>query len=256
VEAQELRLDSRLLEARELLRACTAPACPTLVRTDCGTLLAEIQRAVPTVILELLNPELNPKRVQLSVNGQLRPLEFGQAYEFDAGALKLRVDAPGYEPLEETLIVREGEKNRLVPIRLALPGPPPLPVMLPTPASLPRSSPPEQARAEDVPGTAAAPYVLASIALVATATSVYFAWSALDQRARLKRQCAPLCSDDDRRAVANGLLVADIAGGVALAAASVSITLFVLSSQPADAQARLPGLGVDGIATGMSGTLW
>lgn len=229
VRAQELRLDSRLLEARELLRSCAEDACPTLVRTDCGNLLAEAQRAIPTLVLELSNPEVEPSRVRVSLNGTVLPLQFGQPLEVDAGAVRLLVEAPGYQAFEETLIVREGEKNRLVPVQLVLPAPPPLPPLSPPLAIPPATPAPVPVRAHDVGGTAdPLPYVFGSLALVAAGTSGYFTWSALDERSRLERECAPLCSETRRRKVKNELLVADIAGGLAVAAASVTITLLVL----------------------------
>jgi hypothetical protein len=256
VRAQELRLDSQLLEARALLRACAEPSCPNLVRSDCAVLLAEIQRALPTVVLELSNPELNPTKVSITVNGRLQPVAFGETYEFDAGALALRIEAPGYQPLEETLIVREGEKNRVVQIRLLLPAPPALPVMLP-PLGNPPRTPTVTADAAKPRALEVAPYVLAGVALVATATSAYFVWSALDRRDRLQRSCAPLCSENDQERVGNDLLIADIAGGVALGAGAVSITLFVLDSSAAtDRTVRKPRLAIDGVASAIGGTLW
>jgi hypothetical protein len=228
VSAQELRLDGSLVAARELLRSCSAPTCPALVRADCSALLADVERAMPTVVLELVNPELDPNKVRVSLEGLPGGLLFGAVYELDAGAVALHAEAPGYEPLSETLVVREGEKNRVVQIRLLLPLPPALPIVVP-PLGLPRQSLPavdERARRAPVPRVV--PYVFAAVALVGTATSAYFAWSALDRRARLERTCAPLCSERARQQVTDDLFASDLSGGIAMVAGGVSITLFVL----------------------------
>lgn len=228
VSAQELRLDGSLVAARELLRSCSAPTCPVLVRSDCSALLADVERAMPTVVLELANPELDPSKVNVSLEGLPGGLHFGQAYELDAGAVALHAEAPGYEPFSETLVVREGEKNRVVQVRLSLPAPPALPVVVP-PLGAPRQSVAAvDERAPEAPAARVVPYAFAAVALVATAASAYFAWSALDRRARLERTCAPLCSERARQQVADDLFASDLSGGIAVVAGGVSITLFVL----------------------------
>lgn len=232
--AQEERLGGELLKAREMLRECTNADCPSLVRADCATLLAEVERVVPTVLFELQNPELDPARVRATVVGpEARALAFSVPLEFDAGSLTVRFEAPGYVPLEQTLIVREGEKNRLVPVRLSLPPPPPLPLFPPSLAETrprrPAPTPTQRASRSRLLG-----YVLGGVAVGAAATSTYFAVSALDRRANARRRCAPLCSQRESDAIAKDLLAADLTGGVAVLALGVSVTLLVLDEPVAD----------------------
>jgi hypothetical protein len=229
--AQEQRLDGRLLDARERLRSCAIPTCPAMVRADCATLLSEIQRVVPTVVFELSNPELDATRVVVEVEGDPRALVFGAPFEFDAGSIEVRVVAPGYEAWSETLFLREGEKNRLVPIQLSMPPPPTLSPFLPGSEDAALSptpdTPPLPAGDPPVLG-----YVFGGSALGAVATAAYFAVSALDRRAQARERCSPLCPKQDSDAIESDLFLADVAGGIAILAGGVSVTLLVMDRTP------------------------
>src|SRR5689334_19548360 len=51
-EAQRLRADGRLVEAREKLTACSVPQCPKVVRADCAQWATEVLAATPTIIID------------------------------------------------------------------------------------------------------------------------------------------------------------------------------------------------------------
>jgi hypothetical protein len=53
-DGQRLRTEGKLREARESFTACAAERCPALVRSDCSGWLAEVEAAVPTVVIRAI----------------------------------------------------------------------------------------------------------------------------------------------------------------------------------------------------------
>ncbi|MEY4509467.1 MAG: hypothetical protein RLZZ450_1589 [Pseudomonadota bacterium] len=113
--AQVDRLEGRYLTARDKLLVCAQRECPRLVSTDCTTWLAELDATLPTVVFAVSDDtgrDLLEARV--IVNGRLIANHVdGHAQPLDPGVYKVRFEADGYAPDEQTLSVRDGEKSRL-----------------------------------------------------------------------------------------------------------------------------------------------
>jgi hypothetical protein len=138
---QDLRQSGKLHEARTSLAACLAPSCPGPVREDCAQRLAEVDQAVPTVVLvanDAAGRDLSAVRVTMDGTPWLEKLD-GKASAVDPGAHRFRFETDGLPAKEETFVISEGEKNRrilvlLAPVTPADPPPPPPPA--PTGAGL------------------------------------------------------------------------------------------------------------------------
>src|SRR5687767_3176668 len=52
-QAQQLRLDAKLLEARDQLRMCVRPACPDIVRSYCTRWFEEVEADLPSVVVRV-----------------------------------------------------------------------------------------------------------------------------------------------------------------------------------------------------------
>ena len=113
-KAQELRRESKLAAARAQLESCMDPGCPAMVRSDCTARLDELERAQPTLVLDVKDRSGNDLAdVKVTVDGApLAQKLDGTAIRFDPGQHAFGFDAPGFEPLAKTFILKETEKGR------------------------------------------------------------------------------------------------------------------------------------------------
>lgn len=144
--AQDLRREKQLVAAREQLLVCARATCPGVVQRDCATWLAEVDAAIPTVVIALKDSrgqDVIAARVELDRKPLLEQLT-GASVAIDPGVHELRVIATSGEMVEQQLVIREGEKNRIVELSLPPPpepAPPPVPVATPTPPIAPPTAP-------------------------------------------------------------------------------------------------------------------
>jgi hypothetical protein len=124
--AQDLRHAGKLREARTNLAACTAASCPGPVREDCAQRLKEVEAAIPTVIFEAKNAaghDLSAVRVTMDGEPLLDKLT-GTAIALDPGEHHFAFEADGLRRFEDTVVLREGDHDRLVQVALDLSTPP------------------------------------------------------------------------------------------------------------------------------------
>jgi hypothetical protein len=149
--AQSLRRRGRFAEVRAVLQVCGDPSCPSIVVNDCVERLDELNRAQPTVILEVKDAAGNDVGdVKLTVDGVAPAHRLGGgAVEIDPGQHTFLFESPGRQPLTRTFVLREGEKNRLERIVLTpVPASPPAADASPAPAAdVPAEATAEEARA-------------------------------------------------------------------------------------------------------------
>lgn len=117
-EAQLLRQKGALKGAREKLRACSRDACPALVRNDCVTWLAEVERSMASIVVAAQKGGVDLVDVRVYFDGALvAPRLNGKAIEVEPGEHVLRFETDGAKALQRQVVIREGEKNRLVSVR-------------------------------------------------------------------------------------------------------------------------------------------
>jgi hypothetical protein len=120
-EAQVSRLNGHLRAAREGFVVCSDEACPKAVRQDCNQWLDEVDRAIPTVVLGARDAEgkdLLNVRVSMDGSPVVERLD-GKPIAVDVGAHTFRFEVAGFDPREENVLVREGEKDRVVTVTFA-----------------------------------------------------------------------------------------------------------------------------------------
>jgi hypothetical protein len=134
-EAQRLRLVGQLTGARAQLLVCANPSCPEPVTVECVPWLAEVERALPTVVFEArLADGSDAVDVTVLVDGvKVQDRLDGRAVPVDPGAHLVRfvldAGATPPHPLERRVVVAEGEKTRVVraefpPAEILTPVPP------------------------------------------------------------------------------------------------------------------------------------
>ena len=95
--AQELRLARRLREARTQLLVCSRPSCPKAAFDDCAAWLDEVQAAMPSAVVRVLDAGGAPiADATLMVDGApWDGASRGASMTLDPGRHTVRVEAPG-----------------------------------------------------------------------------------------------------------------------------------------------------------------
>lgn len=124
VAAQRTRKEGKLLEAREHLLACSRELCMDVIEKDCVTWLQDVDRSTPTVVVfardrwgdETLN-------VRVLIDGAVvRDVLDAKAIAVDPGTHVFRFETTDATPVEQKVILREGEKNRRVEMQFGVGG--------------------------------------------------------------------------------------------------------------------------------------
>lgn len=117
---QTLRKEGKLRAARDQAVACTRDACAEFVRADCARWLGEIDASQPTVVLAVRDGDGRDRtavRVLLDGAPWLDAVD-ASAHPIDPGPHTLRFEADGEAPIEQQVLVREGEKARTIAVTL------------------------------------------------------------------------------------------------------------------------------------------
>jgi hypothetical protein len=121
--AQERRSRMHLRLAREDLVTCTQSTCPEVVRRQCEVWLREVEESQPSIVVRLrdtANHDLTAAR--LLVDGELVSAVLdGRAVPVDPGSHLLRLEPEGEKPVEQTVLIIEGERNRIISEVVAAP---------------------------------------------------------------------------------------------------------------------------------------
>jgi hypothetical protein len=202
---QLLLRNHHLSAARSTLAECARDACPGLVKRDCTAWLEQAAAAMPSIVVSAKSVEggdLLEGRVL--VDG--KPLEDGldgRARDLEPGFHVVRLEPRLGEPVEESFVIREGEKGRRLTLRVR----PPLVarrVRAPVPAST---------------------YVLGGTGLVALTTFGIFGTMGVVNFEQ--NGCGHGCSPDVGRSVSSSFVVADVSLGVAVVSLTVATILLV-----------------------------
>jgi hypothetical protein len=233
-DAQSQRSAHRLRAAFKRLLVCAQSNCPMVVRNDCVYWLAEVEKMLPSVILEAQDKdgaELTDVSVTLDGEPLVSRLD-GLSVPVDPGVRTFRFEHVGSTPVEQKLVIREGQKGR--PLSVVFD---PRPMVKPTP-------PPEPRRRFRVPtGTV----VFGGVGLAALGSFAYFGIVGRDEAAELGDGCGrdKTCTAAQVTPVRNKLLVADISLGVALVSLGAATYAFLVrtDAKPAPAVSADIGLG-------------
>lgn len=234
-KAQQLRADGHLTAAREELLQCAREACPAVVRKDCARWLGEIEDALPSVVLAARDAgghDVTSAKVWVDGKVFAEKLD-GKAQTLDPGTHVFRFEADGHPTVEETVLVREGEKNRTITVTFPAPPQPDKPADGAA-AVAPKASP------------SPAAWVLGGVGVVALGGFAYFGLSGRSRASDLRDTCAPACPSGDVDDVRNRLLLADVSLGVAVVSFGVATWLFLSprsEAPPAHAVGVQPMLG-------------
>jgi hypothetical protein len=227
-QGQELRDSGNYRRARDAFATCARTTCPALVRRDCAQWQTELEGMWPSVIISAKDDrgnDLSDVRVSLDGEPLVAKLD-GRPARVDPGEHNLRIEADGRAPVEQHVVVRAGEKNRVIEVRVAAAGD--------TAGQSEHGAPSGESKsAPDAKRTSA--FVFGGLALVAFGTEAYFGLSGLsDRNTLLAQSCAQTstCSASTVDSIRTKFTVADIALGVGLASGALAVYLFLSSLPP------------------------
>ena len=224
-QAQTLRKDGRPVAAKAQAAICAREACPALLTKDCNKWLAELEAASPTVILDPRAPG-GALRADVRVKVDGAPLAEkidGKAFPLEPGSHTFVFEAEGAAPAEQTIVLREGEKNKKNTMTLA---------------------PPVVVRGEERPIPLGV-WIFGGATVVALATSAVFALDGLGKKSDLD-QCKPRCAAADIDSMSSSFTLADVALGAGVMAGAAALYLFLtrptVEAQSPAAAARVRAL--------------
>ncbi|MDB4935027.1 MAG: uncharacterized protein JWP87_1999 [Labilithrix sp.] len=224
---QQLRSSGKLLEARKAFGPCTASACPATIRRDCGRWIDEIDSAIPSITVKLeddTGSDVPEGRVLVDGEALLRAAD-GHATPIDPGVHRF-VWTRDSGDVEQELVIREGERNRVIVLRA------PSPAAAPTAATDPHVEPPSRGPV---------PWIASGTGVALLAAGGVFWGIGLHDRSSLSTSCAGAhaCVQSDVDASRTKLIVGDVLVGVGILAVAGAVYLFLRpSSAPATSASR------------------
>jgi hypothetical protein len=225
---QSERNAGRLQSAKADFVACSKPACPAAIQTECVALLAELEAYIATVVFAAVDEDGNDVTdVKVKVDDQpmLDKLS-GLSTALDPGSHTVTYIWPDGFEQTQTVVVAQGEKNRRVELRrekkVAAPPPPP--------------PPPPQNVETGGKSTPVAAYVLGGVGVLALGSFATFAVLGKSAQSDMDG-CKPYCKQEQADKMRLHYLVADISLGVSLVALGASGYLFVSGSREPSASA-------------------
>lgn len=241
-KAQQLKIDGKLVEAREQLALCSQKACPKLVRQDCTQWMSELLTALPSVV-----PAAKDRKgrdivdVRVSVDGKvLTETLDGKALVIDPGVHSLHFETSGAPARDETVVVKPGEKNRIVTVTFATGD---------DDAATP-SGPAAGTDAQTGPTSSSsapvAAYVFGSLGVAALGAALIVQLGANSDAGNLRDTCAPKCKQSDVDDIQTKYTIAGVTAGVGGALVITGALLFLLrgggSGSRAGARTGLPSV--------------
>ena len=244
-QTQTLRKDGKPLASKTQAAICSRESCPALLTKDCTKWLAELEAVIPTVVVDARTSAGAPRTdVRVKIDGAPAPSSGdkldGKPIQLEPGAHTFVFETDGAPPVERTLVLKEGEKNKKLTVTFA--GPP-------SDGAEPQSAP-----SRPVP---LGVWIFGGASIVALATSAAFAIDGLGKKSDLDA-CKPRCAGSDVDAMSSSFTLADVALGAGVMAGAAAVYLFLtrpsVDSHESSARARatpfarpLPGGGAFGV---------
>lgn len=222
-QAQVLRLDGNLRQSRTMLQACSLEVCPAVVQRDCVRWLDEVSTQIPTVVFEAITESGAAQKVTVKQGSAIVTRELdGRPIEMNPGYYEFSFEISGRAPKFVSILLKQGEKNRLVSVDFR--EQPPTTVAPNVPEAPPTPPPAVTIRTRPVPTTV---YALGGIAIVGAAAATVLGINTRAKEDLAYEECAPRCSQDRIDNIKRWALATDAALGVAVISTVAAAVLYV-----------------------------
>ncbi|HEX4334615.1 MAG TPA: hypothetical protein VH062_01805 [Polyangiaceae bacterium] len=236
-KSQELRAAGSLKAAHDMLVVCAQDFCPAFVQSDCAQWLTEVSRDLPTIVVvakDKAGEDTTAVAVSMDGNELLKQLD-GKAVSVDPGPHAFKFELEGADPIEQQVVVRQGQKDRVVAVSFA-------PATTETPGTSPYATAAKGEGADT--GVKTGPGPLRPYAYIAGGVGAagIIGFAVLggigkgEENDLVSKNCKPNCSRSDTDAIKTKYIAADVLLGVGIAGLGAGVALFFLSqpkSEPA-----------------------
>jgi hypothetical protein len=236
-QTQALRQAGKLSAARQQAVACMRDTCAEFVRTDCTRWLGEIDTSVPTVVFEITDvhgKDTAAVRVWLDGKPWLDKLDV-KAVPMDPGDHTLRYEIDGASPHEESVRIREGEKNRKLVFSFQQ-----------LPSTAPLQAPPTSSGAGVTPKPSAAPWVVGGLGVAGLIVGGIFGGLTLAAQSAVRTGCndtTHTCTPAGHSAAENGKTFGPVSTvGLAVGGVGVVTSIVLFATRKPSSGARV-GMG-------------
>ena len=223
-EGQKLRDDGKLNAAREKFIMCAAKTCPGAISKQCSVWLAETEKDLPTMTFRALDDQ-GKETVEVRVivdGGTVSPTIDAHALALDPGEHKVRFERADGRAIEEKVMLRPGEKNRLIELSFQVKPAPPEPAKLDAPPV-----PPDVDHGFRVPLLG---WVGLGVGVAGGVMTAAFAISANKDESRLRSTCAPSCDSGEKSGVDTKVVFANVGLGLGVAGLGLAVVTTILAS--------------------------
>lgn len=242
-DAQDLRKNGQLREARAQLLVCAAKSCNAVIRSDCEKWLREVDEETPTIVVRVVDSRgqdvlggkvtIDDARIELD----------GKPVTVDPGQRTIKARAKSGDVAETKVLVVLKEKARVVEVKF--------PVELSPDGTKPGSQPPSsdtnpphpsnenEKKREDGPSLTV-PITLAVVGGVALGAFGFFEITGHSGYDDLKSSCATTakgCSDEQIDPVKSKFVAAAVSLGVGVVALGAAAVVYFTSKSSAPASA-------------------
>ena len=167
-----------------------------------------------------------------------------RALPIDPGEHAVRFELASGQGVEDKILVRPGEKNKMIELSFQPKAPPP-------PAAKPAPAPPPVAPADEGGGfhVPMLGWVGLGIGVAGGVMTALFAVSANSAESDLRSTCAPSCDASEKSSIDTKIVLANVGLGVGIAGLGLAVVTTVLANTgakaPPKAAASASRLGVD-----------
>jgi hypothetical protein len=221
-QAQVLRKKGQLREAEKATIDCAQSSCPDFIKSACTKWGSEIETLVPTIVVSAKDGQGNDLTdVSVSSDGQkLADKLTGLPIQLNPGQHSLHFEHAGDKPVDQTILISEGEKARVVKVTFG---------SSPTSAGGGAGKPGPEASTNGS-GTRTLSYVLGGVGVVGLAGFAYFALKGKSEEdAVTATGCKPDCSSSQVDPIKTKYLIADISLGVGVVSLGLATYFFITS---------------------------
>lgn len=217
-EAHVHRDEGDMLATRAALRQCSASTCPALVQRDCIEWLAEVERSIPTVVVEVTLDGAAGEPSEFWLDGVAMPVPT-EAIELNPGTHVFRataiIDGKTWTR-EQSVLVQPSIRRQQVQLDIAPDAPPTANDAVAAPTG-------DGGRRLRVAG-----FSLLGTGVAAGVSTLGLGVSAIVDHGKMEDECAPFCDADEARGVQSRFVAADVLGAVSGALLVTSVVLLAI----------------------------